>query len=112
MAKKTVRGKDRRRGARGLQGIPGPPGPTGARGFTGSGGARGLIGKTGAAGRRGAEGKKGAQAANTPKNRTRLIKAVDRHIENIYGELNAQLNRLTKLQAHVEDLREKIRLLS
>ncbi len=101
------------RGARGLQGIPGPPGPAGERGFTGSGGARGLIGKTGAVGRRGAEGKKGAQAtAPTSKSRTRLIKAVDRHIENIYGELNAQLNRLTKLQAHVEDLREKIRLLS
>ena len=93
------------RGARGLRGIPGPPGPAGARGFTGSGGARGLIGKTGAAGRRGAAGKKGAQAtANTPKNRTRLIKAVDRHIENIYGELNSQLTRLIKLQSHIDPL--------
>ena len=41
-----------------------------------------------------------------------MIKAVDRHIENIYGELTAQLNRLMKLQAHVDELREKLRLLS
>jgi hypothetical protein len=58
-------------------------------------------------------GRKGAKAGiASSKDRKRLIKAVDRHIENIYGELTAQLNRLTKLQAHVDDLREKIRRLS
>lgn len=58
-------------------------------------------------------GRKGAKAGiASPKSRKRLIRAVDRHIENIYGELTAQLNRLMKLQAHVDDLREKIRLLS
>lgn len=58
-------------------------------------------------------GRKGAQAGTaSAKSRKRLIKAVDRHIENIYGELTAQLNRLMKLQAHVDELREKVRLLS
>jgi len=41
-----------------------------------------------------------------------LIKAVDRHIENIYGELTAQLNRLARIQSQVDELREKIRRIS
>jgi hypothetical protein len=108
-----AKGKQGTRGDRGLQGIPGPPGPQGEKGRTGSGGARGQIGRTGPTGRRGAAGRKGAEApTGGPKSRQRLIKAVDRHIENIYGELTSQLNRLMRLQAHVDDLREKVRLLS
>jgi hypothetical protein len=34
---------------------------------------------------------------------------VDRHIENIYGELTTQLNRLGRIQTQVDELREKIR---
>lgn len=41
-----------------------------------------------------------------------MIKAVDRHIENIYGELTAQVNRIARIQAQVDELREKIRLIS
>jgi hypothetical protein len=34
---------------------------------------------------------------------------VDRHIENIYIELSTQMRRLAKLQAQVDELRDKIR---
>jgi hypothetical protein len=38
-----------------------------------------------------------------------LIIAVDRHIENIYGELTAQMTRMARIQAQVDELRAKIR---
>jgi hypothetical protein len=58
----------------------------------------------------GPKGTEGADAsAQTAKSRKRLLKAVDRHIENIYGELTNQLNRIAKIQAQVDDLRDKVR---
>ena len=39
----------------------------------------------------------------------RFIAAVDRHIENIYGELTIQMKRMARIQAQVDDLRDKIR---
>lgn len=88
-------------GARGQRGIPGPPGPRGSAGATGHSGARG------------AKGAKGARGPKTRppglKGRQRLLLSVERHIENIYGELTVQMQRLAKLQAQVDELRAKIR---
>ena len=99
--------KPHRRGARGLQGIRGPAGPPGERGRTGASGARGKTGRRGSAGPKGSTAK-----PPSGKGRQRLIKAVDRHIENIYSELDAQLTRLARIQSQVDELRDKIRLIS
>jgi hypothetical protein len=83
--------------------------------LTGSEGGRGLTGKTGAAGaagRTGARGQKGAKGTRPAaggKGRKRFIAAVDRHIENIYGELTTQMKRMAKIQSQVDELRDKIR---
>ena len=83
--------------------------------MSGSDGSRGLRGKTGrvgAAGHIGARGAKGATGSKAPrggKSRKRFIAAVDRHIENIYGELTVQMKRMARIQLQVDDLREKIR---
>jgi hypothetical protein len=55
---------------------------------------------------------KGATGSHSPSNakgRQRLIAAVDHHIENIYGELSLQMKRMARIQAQVDELREKIR---
>jgi len=106
------------RGARGERGVPGPPGPAGAtgsvgdRGLTGKAGTVGAAGRAGAKGAKGAKGLKGATGSKAPSNakgRRRLIAAVDRHIENIYGELSVQMRRMARIQAQVDELRDKIR---
>jgi hypothetical protein len=94
-----------KRGARGERGIPGPPGPAGPSGKAGR------VGTAGATGPRGPKGEKGGQPA-TSKGRKRLMREVDRHIENIYGELVAQMRRLSRIQAQVDELRDKIRAIS
>jgi len=101
-----------KRGVRGEQGIPGPPGPTGLSGSDGSRGLTGKAGPAGAAGHTGARGAKGATGSKAPasgKGRQRFIAAVDRHIENIYGELTVQMKRMAKIQLQVDELRDKIR---
>ena len=100
---------------RGERGVPGPPGPAGAtgavgeRGQTGKAGAVGAAGRAGAKGAQGAKGATGSKAPSSAKGRQRLIAAVDRHIENIYGELTLQMRRMARIQAQVDELREKIR---
>ena len=101
-----------KQGARGEQGISGPPGPTGLSGSDGSRGLTGKAGPAGAAGHTGARGAKGATGSKAPasgKGRQRFIAAVDRHIENIYGELTVQMKRMAKIQLQVDELRDKIR---
>jgi hypothetical protein len=101
-----------KQGARGEQGIPGPPGPTGLSGSDGSRGLTGKAGPAGAAGHTGARGAKGATGSKAPasaKGRQRFIAAVDRHIENIYGELTVQMKRMARIQSQVDELRDKIR---
>jgi hypothetical protein len=99
-------------GPRGRQGIPGPPGP---KGSTGSAGHQGPIGKsgptgaTGQSGARGLTGAKGATRAAGGKARRQLLISVERHIENIYGELSVQMQRMAKLQQQVDELRGKLR---
>lgn len=95
-----------KQGRRGRRGIPGPPGPRGSAGATGHSGARGA---TGAAGAKGATGATGAQTPTHGKARQRLLLSLERHIENIYAELTAQMTRLGKLQAQVDELRAKVR---
>ena len=99
-------------GVRGERGVPGPPGPAGATGSVGERGLTGKAGAVGAAGRAGAKGAKGATGSKAPSNtkgRQRLIAAVDRHIENIYGELSVQMRRMARIQSQVDELRDKIR---
>src|SRR5688500_3866769 len=91
-------------GRRGKQGIPGPPGPAGK---TGKGGRTGATGQVGA---RGATGAKGSTSRSPGgKGRRRLLASVERHIENIYGDLAVQMQRLARLQLQVDELRAKIR---
>jgi len=100
-----------RQGPRGHRGSPGPPGPPGSVGSAGEQGPIGKSGPAGATGRSGARGPVGAKGSDKPvdKNRRRLLVSVDRHIENIYGELTAQMQRMAKLQRQVDELRAKIR---
>lgn len=90
-----------KQGPRGQRGIPGPPGPRGSAGATGQSGARGAKGAKGAKG--------GRTRTHGGKGRQRLLMSVERHIENIYGELTAQLQRLAKLQVQVDELRSKLK---
>jgi hypothetical protein len=101
-----------KQGARGERGIPGPPGPAGSAGSPGDRGLTGKAGPEGAAGpagTRGAKGSTGSGAPSSGKGRQRFIAAVDRHIENIHGELTIQMKRMAKIQSQVDDLRDKIR---
>jgi len=101
-----------KQGARGERGIPGPPGPPGVSGSDGSRGLTGKAGPVGATGHTGARGAKGATGSKAPasgKGRQRFIAAVDRHIENIYGELTVQMKRMARIQSQVDELRDKIR---
>ena len=101
-----------KQGARGERGIPGPPGPPGVSGSDGTRGLTGKAGPVGAAGHTGARGAKGATGPKAPatgKGRKRFIAAVDRHIENIYGELTVQMKRMARIQLQVDELRDKIR---
>ena len=105
MAKQT-------QGPRGYRGIPGPPGPAGSVGSAGEQGPIGKSGPAGATGRSGARGATGATGSprrSDGKNRRRLLVTVERHIENIYGELTVQMQRLAKLQRQVDELRAKLR---
>jgi hypothetical protein len=99
-----------KRGSRGARGIPGPAGPSGVRGAVGATGARGAKG---AAGRRGSQGLTGAvgpsSMAGVGKNQIRLLTSIDKHIDNIYRELDVQMTRTSKLQAQLDELRAKIR---
>lgn len=100
-------------GPRGQRGIPGPPGPRGSAGSAGHQGPAGKTGRVGATGRSGVRGKKGATGSTTRhpggKARSRLVASVERHIENIYAELTAQMLRMAKIQAQVDELRAKFR---
>ena len=100
------------KGPRGQRGLPGPPGPRGSAGLAGDQGPVGQSGPAGATGHSGARGPAGAKASARPssnKGRRRLLIAVERHIENIYGELTTQMQRMEKLQAQVDELRAKLR---
>ena len=96
-----------KRGARGRQGIPGPAGPSGRQGAAGATGATGATGHKGA---RGFTGRAGPQeGAIEGKSRVQLLTSIDKHIDNIYRELDAQMGRTAKLQTELDDLRFKIR---
>ena len=99
-----------KRGARGAQGIPGPAGPSGRHGTVGATGAKGARGATGRKGARGLTGLAGPQeGAIDGKSRVQLLTSIDKHIDNIYRELDTQITRTAKLQAELDDLRTKIR---
>ena len=93
------------RGERGKQGTQGPPGPAGPRGYSGKTGNRGTSGRRGATG---ARGKIGITSA-APKKHLKVIRDVDRHLENIYRELDTHIGRMAKLQREIDDLRTRIR---
>jgi len=64
---------------------------------------------TGQSGARGAKGAKGSATPAGTKGRRKLLVSVERHIENIYGELTVQMQRLAKLQVQVDELRAKLK---
>ena len=43
------------------------------------------------------------------KAKIRILTNIDKHIDNIYRELDSQLRRTAKLQSELDDLRGKIR---
>jgi hypothetical protein len=98
------------RGTRGVQGIPGPAGPSGRQGTVGATGAKGARGATGRKGARGLTGLAGSQeGAIEGKSRVQLLTSIDKHIDNIYRELDTQMRRTAKLQHELDDLQSKIR---
>ena len=95
----------KKKGDRGKQGTPGPPGPAGPRGYVGKTGGRGLDGRRGATG---APGKIGL-GSGAPKAHLKVIRDVDKHLENIYRELDTHIGRMAKLQGDIDELRGRIR---
>jgi hypothetical protein len=93
------------KGDRGKQGTPGPPGPAGPRGDIGKTGGRGLTGRRGAPGLRGKSG----IVTGAPKEQLKVMRDVDKHLENIYRELDTHIGRMAKLQREIDDLRARIR---
>ncbi len=93
---------------RGKQGIPGPAGPAGPRGYFGKTGGQGMSGRRGAIGPRGKIGK----APGKPKEHLRVMRDVDKHLENIYRELDTHIGRMAKLQREIDELRARIRAVS
>jgi uncharacterized sporulation protein YeaH/YhbH (DUF444 family) len=67
------------------------------------------MGKAGRVGAAGARGERGAASTAARQGRKRFIAAVDRHIENIYTELSAQMKRMARIQGQVDELRDKIK---
>src|SRR3954463_7189748 len=98
--------KSKERGQRGERGIPGPPGPSGPTGKTGD---KGEMGLPGTHGERGATGSAGAPAS--AKGRQEVLRALDRHIDNIYGELTTHVSRIARLQKDIEEVRATIKKL-
>lgn len=100
-----------KRGARGAQGIPGPPGPSGRQGTigaTGATGARGAVGEKGIRGLTGATGQR--EGVIDGKHPVQLLASIDKHIDNIYREMDVQMRRTEQLQSELSDLRAKFRL--
>ena len=101
-----------KRGTRGLQGIPGPAGPSGRKGDIGATGPAGATGATGQKGTRGLPGATGPKNGTVDgKSRVSLLTSIDKHIDNIYREMDAQMRRTEQLQKELGDLRAKVRLL-
>src|SRR5687768_10813593 len=95
--------KQGRAGARGLTGPPGPPGPTGERGATGHTGPRGATGPR-------AKGPLGALTSDA--DTRQLISALDAQVEGIYKEMSIQMNRMSRVQSQLDDVRSAIRRLA
>jgi len=45
------------------------------------------------------------------KGRKVILRALDRHIDNIYGELTNHMTRITRLQREIDDVRARIKTL-
>ena len=94
------------RKAKGPRGVPGPPGPAGPRGPKGETGTHGAIGKQGPTGARGAADVPPAE----PVERRKVLRDVDKHLENVYKELDGHLKRMTLLQRQIDEIRAKLRM--
>jgi hypothetical protein len=107
------------RGSRGERGIPGPPGPPGQIGKRGLVGPRGKPGAKGSKGKAGAQGAPGTIGAVGPadaeiavgRKQLKLLADVDQHITRIDHELDVQMRRMAMIQAEVDNLHAKVRLL-
>src|SRR4051812_39430364 len=92
--------------SRGPKGAPGPPGPSGPPGPIGKTGAHGSAGR---AGRRGAAGMKGPSGRVRGAAGHHFLQEVDRHLENVYRELDTHIKRMGTIQAQIDDLRAKLK---
>ena len=95
------------RDPRGTRGVQGPPGPPGKRGPVGTRGKAGAVGKRGATGPRGTIGTTGPAMRRA--DRLEILSVVEGQIEDIYQELNSLMQRMTQMQAQLDDLRTKFR---
>jgi hypothetical protein len=68
-----------------------------------------MKGERGKPGRRGAAGARGKAA---PSDREALVVEVNGHIEDIFGELDVQMRRMSQIQQQVDELRAKVKRLS
>ena len=100
----------KRKRATGKRGAMGPAGPPGKRGATGEAGRAGHVGATGRVGPRGAPGPIGVLGPDTDPRQ--LIKALDAQVDGIYRELSIQMNRMSHVQAQLDDVRTAIRRLA
>jgi len=96
--------------AAGKRGATGPAGPPGKRGATGQAGRTGDVGATGRVGPRGAQGPIGVLGPDAEPRQ--LIKALDAQVDGIYRELTIQMNRMSQVQAQLDDVRTAIRRLA
>ena len=78
----------------------GPRGPAGLRGRAGLKGARGAIGPAGPAGQAGA-----------PAKGTDVLEIVEKQIEDIHQELDAQNQRIAQIQRQMDEFRAMVRRL-
>jgi hypothetical protein len=100
-----MRKSQRPRGQRGMRGPAGPAGKTGARGKTGP------TGHKGAAGARGLAGDAGAAETLSRSDGMDMMTVVEAQITDIYHQLDVQMQRMAHIQAELDDLRVKIRIL-
>jgi hypothetical protein len=76
-------------------------GARGPRGHRGALGPQGAIGPSGARGKTGHQGDEGSAA---------VLAEVNRHIEDIYKELDVQMKRIGQMQVQIDEIRKKLTL--
>ena len=82
----------------------GRQGKTGAAGPRGPRGARGVTGATGRHGDTGVRGPKGLKGPRSPLHNRKVLETVVTHFEDVYHQLNVQMQLIAKIQHQLHDL--------